>query len=106
MSRTRTELVATTLVEKSPTIKCIILRTDGTTDEHRLPFDWLLPAQKLVGGYVELVRTRDNHTLIVDEEGLLKGKPINRIATPMYNSPGNCIVGDALLLFLKKEDLP
>ena len=38
-------------------------------------------AQALVGGYVELVHLDDNNILLCDEEGLLKHKPINTLAT-------------------------
>lgn len=37
--------------------------------------------QALVGGYVELVHLDDNNILLCDEEGLLKHKPINTLAT-------------------------
>lgn len=38
-------------------------------------------AQALVGGYVELVHLDDDNILLCDEEGLLKYKPINTLAT-------------------------
>lgn len=40
-----------------------------------------------------------NILLIVDESGVLKGKPVNLLASPLYSGTayGNPIVGDALL---------
>lgn len=38
-------------------------------------------AQALVDGYVELVHLNDDNILLCDEEGLLKHKPINTLAT-------------------------
>ena len=38
-------------------------------------------AQALVDGYVELVHLEDDNILLCDEEGLLKNKPINTLAT-------------------------
>lgn len=60
--------------------------------------------QKGVGGYIEIVRpvqfikVLGDHDLrmIVDDEGKLKGKPVNKIASLMY-SPFDIIVGDAIL---------
>ena len=54
-------------------------------------------AQALVagGGLVELVELRDGSQLIVDEEGLLKGKDVNPIASLLAQT---LIVGEALHL--------
>jgi len=44
-------------------------------------------AQKLVGGYVELIRVKVDGTIrdaLVDEDGISKGKPINQRATKLY----------------------
>ena len=68
----------------------------------------LSDAQKFVGGYVEVVKVRDG-ILIIDEEGKLKDKPVNEVATKMYtdylknrgyveeHNPDN-IVGDAIYI--------
>jgi len=54
-------------------------------------------AQKVVGGYVELVDLEKYGCLLVDEEGLLKRKPINHLATKLYNKLfDGVIVGDAI----------
>ena len=65
--------------------------------------------QKFVGGYIEVVTSADtNSQIVLDEEGKLKGKPINKEATEMYvgeemddTSAGwdfDVIVGDAMIL--------
>lgn len=51
--------------------------------------------QEFVGGYIEIIFTSDGRQIIVDEEGRLKGKPINVDATEEAN---RTIVGDAMIL--------
>lgn len=63
------------------------------------PFEWaaidntLEAMQKLVGGYIETVTLPGNMVLVCDEEGVLKGKPLNAI---IKNGRGHDIpiVGD------------
>ena len=50
--------------------------------------------QEFVGGYIEIVHY-GNKQIVVDEEGLLKGKPINVDAPEEAN---RTIVGDAMVL--------
>ena len=60
----------------------------------------LSDAQKFVGGYVEVVQVNDG-ILIIDEEGKLKDKPVNEVASKMYaDKYGNedIIVGDAIFI--------
>jgi len=52
----------------------------------------LAEAQQIVGGYVELVRCPKGK-LLVDEEGLLKGLPLNVEASRLA---GQHIVGNAI----------
>ena len=65
--------------------------------------------KKFVGGYIEVVESADaKHDIILDEEGKLKGKPINKEATELYvgeeqddTSAGwgfDYIVGDVMIL--------
>lgn len=65
--------------------------------------------QKMVGGYIQVVRSADTEKQIVmDEEGKLKGKPVNPDATELYvgeeyddTSAGwdyDTINGDAVIL--------
>jgi len=55
----------------------------------------LREVQKMVGGYVEVVYLRDGRIMLVDEEGLLKGSPLNREASRMAGRP---IVGPAVVM--------
>lgn len=61
--------------------------------------------QEQVGGWIEIVRPRFLYSvtmmpptacMIVDEEGLCKRKPVNKVATQLYGA--HSIVGDVLIL--------
>jgi hypothetical protein len=52
-------------------------------------------AQSFVGGLVELVRLPGNVQMLVNEEGLIYGLPLNRAASQIAGQP---IVGNALIL--------
>lgn len=60
----------------------------------------LLEMQHHVGGYIETVNVGNGKVLIVDEEGKLKGKLPNRIATGWLQVEGihDWIAGDAMLI--------
>jgi hypothetical protein len=53
--------------------------------------------QEAVGGYIEIVAipSTQNAIMIVDEEGLMKGSPLNPIASTMALRD---IVGDVIIL--------
>ena len=54
--------------------------------------------QQAVGGYIEIIRFGSQEQMMVlDEEGKLKNKPINEVATLLANIPGDYIVGDVLI---------
>jgi hypothetical protein len=80
-----------------------LLRTDGTQQAITEPLT-LKSMQRLVGGYIEFVRIggtpQRSEFLIVDEEGLLKKKSINEVATALYRGDpprhSGLIVGDAI----------
>lgn len=59
-----------------------------------------------LSGYVELVHLDDNNMLLCDEDGLLKHKPINTLATIQAKRLGwkgiCCLVGS--VLFLKDKE--
>ena len=60
----------------------------------------LSDAQKFVGGWVEVVQVNDG-VLIIDEEGKLKDKPVNEVASKMYADKygdEDIIVGDAIYI--------
>ena len=59
--------------------------------------------QKIVGGYIQIVPlSKSNKILILDEEGKLKGYPINELATDIWEENygetdvivGNVIIAD------------
>ena len=54
-----------------------------------------------VGGWIEVVRLPSEHTLmVVDDEGRIKGKPFNALASLLYGFErhGEPIVGPAILI--------
>lgn len=55
--------------------------------------------QGFVGGNIEIVQTKnDNEVMVINEEGKLKGLPVNIIATKRYiYGDHDKIVGDVLL---------
>ena len=61
--------------------------------------------QALVDGYVELIHLDGDNILLCDEEGLLKNKPINTLATIQARGlgwKGSYLVGS--VLFLKDKE--
>lgn len=65
----------------------------------------LQEAQSLVGGFVELVHLNGDRILLCDEEGVLKRKPVNQMATldaKRHGWRGNFLVGS--VLFLKDKE--
>lgn len=59
----------------------------------------LAEAQRLVGSWVELVKVK-GRILVVDEEGKLKDKSVNKLITDRYGSQvgGGSLVGDVIVL--------
>jgi len=74
-----------------------------TTAGERKPFDkplTLESMQQAVGGYIQVIET-PYHAFIMDEEGKLRGKAVNRIATnlaSMYLRGHDFLVGDVLVM--------
>lgn len=79
--------------------KATIIRVDGTEEQldHKPTLE---EAQKIVGGWIELVKVGGSKTLVVDEEGKLKNKPTNKVITNIYGSEiyGGYIVGNVIVL--------
>lgn len=66
---------------------------NGTTFE-------LEEMQEIVGGYIEVIRLKDGRLMIVNEEGLLQGLPVNIEATNILrrdHSTTQYIVGNAIV---------
>lgn len=59
----------------------------------------LLELQGFVDGYVEYVYLSNNKVLVVDEDGKVKGKPVNMVATGWLRTDGrdDYVCGPALL---------
>lgn len=69
--------------------------------------------QQMVGGYIEIVSlgvlddSGKRSCLIINEEGKLQNLPINIAATALYqmtHPSSDCIVGNALLIYLDNID--
>ena len=81
-----------------------ILRTNDTRETHRVSrhilLDW---CRRMIGAdTLDTVNLRDGRVMIVDDVGLVDGKPINAAATALYHSvcrPGttNPIAGDVAI---------
>ena len=61
--------------------------------------------QKFVGGYIQIIDNKDGDQFIVDEEGRLKGKPVNPDASEMWlgehwaeEDDFKNLVGDVMIL--------
>lgn len=70
-----------------------LFRTDRTTED--VSDTSLENLQRLVGGYIEILYLEDGRVLIVDDEGKLKDKPVNRTATLLWMH--HAIFGDVVL---------
>ena len=55
--------------------------------------------QSMVDGYIEIVPASNGKIMVIDEEGKLKGKPVNDAATIIFMQAGfyDTIVGDVLV---------
>lgn len=53
--------------------------------------------QRLVGGYIEFVQVPFPADAFVNEEGKLKGLPFNPLASALYASPSDNIVGTMVI---------
>ena len=69
------------------------MKTWIVTDKDNHPS--LAEAQGFLGGYVERVEAENGDILLVDEEGLLKGLPIN---LDIYESHGVGLVGSVIVI--------
>lgn len=86
------------------TVRALIIPVDDA-QPIRVESLALTPAafQAVVGGWIEAVALRQPRaTMYLDEEGKLKGQPVNRIATMLawqHGHPtGDQIVGDCLIV--------
>lgn len=79
----------------------ILIKQDGRVEPIEMPKKNRLELlHKCVGGYIECVNLDNDLMMVVDEEGKLKNKGLNRIATQIltYNSNiMDVIVGDVVI---------
>lgn len=82
-----------------------VIRVDGSEEDHQLPTKNVFSQiYKLIGcdggdGF----NLRDGRSVIVDDTGMIDGKPINNKATKLYHAicrPGttHCIHGDVAIV--------
>ena len=82
--------------------KATVYKADGTViNLERKPT--LEECQEYVGGWIEIVHaTVFNPTfkgqMIVNEEGHMKGLPVNAVGSKIYGNPNWPIVGDIIVL--------
>ena len=58
----------------------------------------LTELQKIVGGFIEIVKTKDGKTMVINEEGKVNDLPINQKASELYPyNEFDFIVGDVLI---------
>ena len=85
----------------------LLVRVDGTKEEVEVPKGNSLSfLQSTVGGYIEFAPCKHAEFagVICDEEGKLKQKPINKVATDMAGiAPYDVLVGD--ILFFKEGEV-
>ncbi len=84
-------------------MKGVVLTTDGQMYVKEFSKPLYRSTGEVVGGYIELVHPRGlkaPYCLIVNEEGLLEGLPINPIGCVWYQTwrHGNPIVGDLVVM--------
>lgn len=68
------------------------LKSDGTKEE--MTDTSLDSIQKAIGGYFEPIYLANDKVLLVDDEGKLKQKPLNHLASAMATK---IIVGDVIV---------
>lgn len=82
-------------------LSSVLLGTDNKVSRYNV--DSLESLQKAVGGYIEMLRPhkaiaegllKSDIILIVDEEGILKNKEVNLIASVLF---GSILVGDVVI---------
>ena len=83
--------------------EALLYKADGTEEAVR-PKDGrkftLEELQRMVGGYIEVVPLSEGRLMVLNEEGKLKGLPMNRAASVFalpHIGTGDFIVGDALV---------
>lgn len=81
--------------------KAVLLKTNGVIErvKPKNGSDFQLEELRgFVGGNIEIVRTKDDRCLVVNDEGLIKGLPFNALATDFYlYGDQSDVVGNVLM---------
>lgn len=89
------------------TVKALVISTNGTYEVEQIPVT-LRDMQRAVGGLLEGVALADGCFLYCDEEGKLKGRPVNHLATALAWTMGfrrdDEIVGDVIVVGIGPGD--
>ena len=78
-----------------------LIKTNGVetnlTPQNKTDFQ-LTELQKIVGGLIEIVKTKDGRTMVINEEGKINDLPINQKASELYQyNEFDFIAGDVLI---------
>jgi hypothetical protein len=90
-------------------MKAVAIRANGTIEDIEIDSD-LASLQKAVGGYIEVLQMTPEVHAYLDEEGKLKGKEPNVMATMLCKKlkigllPGDIIAGDMILFGTTDEN--
>lgn len=95
--------------------KTVKVTTDNKISLIDVDFSNLRSIQQAIGGHFETVRTQlmvdyfkdASMIMLVDEEGLIKGLPVNALSCALYGTPqhGCPIVGDLIFARIAGEDI-
>lgn len=84
--------------KEAPVAQTLLYKPGESAPSHPMPANgktWTLDeVQGLVGGYVELIGLPEGLSMLVDEDGRMKGLPLNQGASLLAGVP---IVGTALV---------
>lgn len=100
------------MCNKNGKMWAVVIKQNGAMEmlSVRKNGEWLYKTiRKTIGGYMENVYPTGlprGFVMIVDEEGKLKRKPINRFASSLYEGTlfGDFIVGDVIILKLGEHE--
>lgn len=90
-----------------------IIYSDGRREDHGKQADLIKlgTLQKIVGGYIEMIRLGQNseYFIVINEDGIGKDLPINFMATRVCHEAKaifaeDCIVGNAVILHNSEFD--
>ena len=96
-------------------MKTVKVTTDNKISIIDVDFSDFRSIQRVIGGHFETVRTRlmsdyfgdPSMIMLVDEEGLVKGLPVNMTGCALYGTAGHgCpIAGDLIFARIQGEDI-